>query len=103
MKNLKKALCLLLAVLMTVSLLAACGKKNDDNADGKKVFTVGVDAEYPPFSYLGDDGKLHRLRRGGLSRPSATCWAGICRSSVSTGIRSWCSWMPRSVTASGPA
>lgn len=56
MKNLKKALCLLLAVLMTVSLLAACGKKNDDNADGKKVFTVGIDAEYPPFSYLGDDG-----------------------------------------------
>ena len=56
MKNLKKALCLLLAVLMTVSLLAACGKKDDDNADGKKVFTVGIDAEYPPFSYLGDDG-----------------------------------------------
>lgn len=55
MKNLKKVLCLLLAVLMTVSLLAACGKK-DDNADGKKVFTVGIDAEYPPFSYLGDDG-----------------------------------------------
>lgn len=56
MKNLKKTLCLLLAVLMTVSLLAGCGKKVDDNADSKKVFTVGIDAEYPPFSYLGDDG-----------------------------------------------
>ena len=56
MKNLKKILCLLLAVLMTVSLLAGCGKKVDDNTDSKKVFTVGIDAEYPPFSYLGDDG-----------------------------------------------
>ena len=56
MKNMKKTLCLLLAVLMTVSLLAGCGKKVDDNADSKKVFTVGIDAEYPPFSYLGDDG-----------------------------------------------
>lgn len=57
MKNMKKTLCLLLAVLMTVSLLAGCGSKKDDNADGKKVFTVGIDAEYPPFSYMGDDGK----------------------------------------------
>lgn len=56
MKNLKKTLCLLLAVLMTVSLLAGCGSKDSDNKDGKKVFTVGIDAEYPPFSYLGDDG-----------------------------------------------
>ena len=56
MKNMKKTLCLLLAVLMTVSLLAGCGKKVDDKADSKKVFTVGIDAEYPPFSYLGDDG-----------------------------------------------
>ena len=56
MKNLKKTLCLLLAVLMTVSLLAGCGSKDSDKKDGKKVFTVGIDAEYPPFSYLGDDG-----------------------------------------------
>ena len=55
MRN-RRWICLLLAVLMTVSLLAGCGKKVDDNADSKKVFTVGIDAEYPPFSYLGDDG-----------------------------------------------
>ena len=54
MKNLKKALCLLLAVLMTVSLLAGCGSKKDDS--GKKVFIQGIDAEYPPFSYLDSDG-----------------------------------------------
>lgn len=60
MKNLKKTLCLLLAVLMTVSLLAGCGSKKadgdtDKNAD-KKTLVVGIDAEYPPFSYLGNDG-----------------------------------------------
>ena len=55
MKNLKKTLCLLLAVLMTVSLLAGCGSKKEDEG-GKKVFTMGIDAEYPPFSYLGSDG-----------------------------------------------
>ncbi len=55
MKNMKKALCLLLAVLMTVSLLAGCGSKKSDD-DGKKTFIMGVDPEYPPFSYLGDDG-----------------------------------------------
>ena len=44
MKNLKKALCLLLAVLMTVSLLAGCGSKDSDNKDGKKVLE--------DFSYL---------------------------------------------------
>ena len=55
MKNLKKTLCLLLAVLVTVSLLAGCGSKKEDEG-GKKVFTMGIDAEYPPFSYLGSDG-----------------------------------------------
>ena len=60
MKNLRKTLCLLLAVLMTVSLLAGCGSKKadgdtDKNTD-KKTLVVGIDAEYPPFSYLGNDG-----------------------------------------------
>ena len=60
MKNMKKTLCLLLAVLMTVSLLAGCGSKKvdgdtDKNTD-KKTLVVGIDAEYPPFSYLGNDG-----------------------------------------------
>lgn len=53
MKNLKKTLCLLLAVLMTVSLLAGCGKKVDDNADSKKVFTVGIDARVSSFQLSG--------------------------------------------------
>lgn len=61
MKNFKKVLCLVLALAMTVAMLAACGSKDDANTDGdsaKKTFIMGVDPEYPPFSYLGDDGKF---------------------------------------------
>ena len=61
MNNFKKALCLVLALAMTVAMLAACGSKDDANTDGdsaKKTFIMGVDPEYPPFSYLGDDGKF---------------------------------------------
>ena len=61
MKNFKKALCLVLALAMTVAMLAACGSKDDANTDGdsaRKTFIMGVDPEYPPFSYLGDDGKF---------------------------------------------
>lgn len=61
MKNFKKAVCLVLALAMTVAMLAACGSKDDANTDGdsaKKTFIMGVDPEYPPFSYLGDDGKF---------------------------------------------
>lgn len=44
----KKFLCLLLALVMVLSLVS-CGKKD--------AFVMGIDAEYPPFSYVGDDGK----------------------------------------------
>ncbi len=62
MKNMKKVLCLLLAAITSLSLLAGCGNKDDtktNNGDGNgKTFVMGVDPEYPPFSYLGDDGKF---------------------------------------------
>ena len=47
----KRILCLAAAVLMAASL-CACGGK----ASGEK-FVMGIDPEYPPFSYRGDDGK----------------------------------------------
>lgn len=46
----KKLIALALAVLMVLSF-TACGKKSD-----KKTFTMGIDAEYPPFSYIDDNG-----------------------------------------------
>lgn len=49
----KKVLSILLMVAMVLSL-AACGSSKNANA-GKK-FVMGIDPEYPPFSYMGDDG-----------------------------------------------
>ena len=48
----KKFICFALAVLMVLSLCACGGKKEE-----AKKFTMGIDAEYPPFSYMGDDGE----------------------------------------------
>ena len=47
----KKIVCFVLAALMLLSL-CACGNKKSE----EKVFTMGIDAEYPPFSYMDDNG-----------------------------------------------
>ena len=55
----KKILALVLAVLMFALAFAGCGKTEapvGNNAE-KKVFTMGIDPEYPPFSYMGEDGE----------------------------------------------
>ena len=65
----KKLIALMLAMVMALSLVA-CGKPaendnsandNNTNTDGDatatRIFVMGVDAEYPPFSYLGEDGQ----------------------------------------------
>lgn len=49
----KKVLSLFLVLCMVFSL-TACGSKN---ANAGKKFIMGIDPEYPPFSYLGDDGQ----------------------------------------------
>lgn len=50
-QTMKKIVCFALAALMLLSL-CACGNKKSD----EKVFTMGIDAEYPPFSYMDDEG-----------------------------------------------
>ena len=56
--NMKRILPLLLSLAMALAL-CACGKDDSkDTAGDKKTFIMGVDPEYPPFSYLGDDGKF---------------------------------------------
>ena len=50
----KKILALLLALTM-IFALCACGSKPAPAAEKQK-FIMGIDPEYPPFSYLGDDG-----------------------------------------------
>ena len=53
----KKILALILALVM-IFALAACGSKPAPAAPAAETtkFIMGIDPEYPPFSYLGDDG-----------------------------------------------
>jgi len=59
----KKILCLMLALTMVLAL-AACGSggaaapaaEPEEPAEERTAFIKGIDPEYPPFSYLGDDG-----------------------------------------------
>ena len=52
MKLKKKIVCGLLAVSAMASLLSGCGKDEE-----KKTFTVGFDAEYPPYGYMDENGE----------------------------------------------
>lgn len=51
MKLKKKILCALVAVGMLATVLTGCGKKDSNT------FTVGFDAEYPPYGYMDDNGE----------------------------------------------
>ena len=48
----KKLIALALTLVLALSLVA-CSKKEEDG----KTFTMGIDPEYPPFSYLDDNGE----------------------------------------------
>lgn len=60
-----KILSLILAVVMLCVCFAACGEKDAEDttenkgadSEEKKTFIMGIDPEYPPFSYMGDDGE----------------------------------------------
>ena len=53
----KKYLALLLTMVMGVSVLTGCGgSEAEAPAEDKTTFTVGFDAEYPPYGYRTEDG-----------------------------------------------
>lgn len=57
----KKYLALFLTMVMGVTMLAGCGGSEeaapaDDTAAERTTFTVGFDAEYPPYGYRTEDG-----------------------------------------------
>ena len=64
--NMKKKLLGLVACVATLALsgalLAGCSgsadKTGGDSADGKETLTVGFDQSYPPYGFVGDDGKF---------------------------------------------
>ena len=53
----KKIIALVLAALVLTMTFAFAGCGEKEPAAEKKVFTMGIDPEYPPFSYMGDDGE----------------------------------------------
>lgn len=57
----KKILALLITVICCVGMLTACGSSDDETAtsdDSTFVFKQGFDMDYPPYSYLNDDGEI---------------------------------------------
>lgn len=57
----KRVISVLLAATMAISLLSACGAKENDQPSEKEseatVFTVGFDAQYPPYGYKDENGE----------------------------------------------
>ncbi len=54
----KKFFAVLLAVLMVATVLCGCGAtNNNETTDEKTTFTVGFDAEFPPYGYMDDNGE----------------------------------------------
>ncbi len=49
----KKTAVLILALLLMLGLVAGCA----DNKGGDKTFTVGFDAEFPPYGFMDDNGE----------------------------------------------
>ena len=61
----KKLITYLSVMIMAVGLLAGCGKSAETTTEaststetaGTTTFTVGFDAEFPPYGYMGEDGE----------------------------------------------
>ena len=49
----KKLTCLVATLALGALLLSGCGKSAGDS----KTFTVGFDAEYPPYGYMDENGE----------------------------------------------
>ena len=60
-KNIRKAVLLLAMLSVIVGMFTACSNKKSD--DGRTTFTVGFDAEFPPYGYKDDSGEYVGLDR----------------------------------------
>ena len=59
MRKLSRLLCLMLACSLMAGIFIGCGKDRQDNSNsnGQTTFTVGFDAEFPPYGYKDDNGE----------------------------------------------
>lgn len=57
--KIKRICALLMIMVMSFTLLTACGSKEESGSDAgdKKVLKVGMEIGYPPFEYYDEDGK----------------------------------------------
>lgn len=55
----KKIITVIMLFTFIMAVFAGCGGKKSaaDTAGGDNVFTVGFDANFPPYGYIGDDGE----------------------------------------------
>ena len=63
----KKIVCLLAMTLAAVAV-TGCGTQKDAG----KTFTVGFDAEYPPYGYMDDNGEKRTLNIAGVENLFST-------------------------------
>lgn len=60
MKNAKKILAIVLAIVTVCVAFVGCQKAADNNADaqsGKKVMKLATSADFPPYEFIGEDGE----------------------------------------------
>lgn len=50
----KKLISVVLAALMTMTMLVGCGSKKEESVSDKKVLKVGMECAYPPFNWTQD-------------------------------------------------
>ena len=54
----KKTMATILMITLLAALLAGCGSSSKDTAAEGRVFKHGFDLDYPPYSYIDDDGEV---------------------------------------------
>lgn len=53
----KKLLAVMMAAVLSMAALTACGSEPVSGTSDREVWVVGTNAEFPPFEYIGDDGE----------------------------------------------
>ena len=67
---LRKMLIVLLLCSFIAGTFTACSDKKQ--SDGKTTFTVGFDAEFPPYGYKDESGEYADVMAGNLSNSQST-------------------------------
>ena len=95
----KKMVSILTAAFCASALLAGCGSADtaktsassagaaSSSADGTTTFTVGFDAEYPPYGYMDDEtGDYTGFDRGARTEQSARFTDGAGKNPINMGL-----------------